>query len=93
MVNDIKKLKHPAEIVLKALFMGHAVKLGKDTYLMSDDNFVGVEEGENVRVYHDRDLAIGLNDFIKLCGDMPEEDVVGLAASVALTGRNGRRRR
>lgn len=86
-------LVHPVHTVLKALFQGHDVKLGNETYRMSGDDEVGVAEGENVRIYNDRDLAIGLNEFIKLCTKMPEQDLVGLRASVALTGLKRSQRR
>lgn len=82
--NPLRKVS-AVETVLRALFQGHTVKLGNSTYAATEDNEIGEVEGDNIRVFTDRDLAIGLNAFIKLCDTMSDADLVSLRADVALT--------
>lgn len=67
--------KHPSEIVLRALRHGLQVK-----------DMVMSEDGEVATVLQDGCVVIpwDINDFIKWCEKIPEEDIIAIAGSLAL---------
>jgi hypothetical protein len=78
---------------MKALLLGRTVKVGNN-YMCYDDEIhkVGyVLEGTGNAVYYaDGPL---LNEIIQKCEEMPDIDVVGIAADIALQEINAERNR
>ena len=84
-------LKHPFLIVMKAMLMGRPVKLGPNTFVCADDNSVGTTTDDgNVMCFKD---GPSINYLIKKAEEMPEEDLIGIAAGMALQEMHEEKRR
>jgi hypothetical protein len=85
-------MKHPFLIVMKALMIGKTVKLGNNTYGMSEDGMVGIvmEDKESLLCFKD---GPSVNWLIEAASKLPESEVICIAASIALTEINNDKRR
>lgn len=87
-------MKHPSLIVLNALLNGQSIKTNTGhTICMSEDNKLCYEMLVEQFPPNKKDVQTELklfqadwdfNGFIKFCEQIPEEDIVALAASNAL---------
>lgn len=78
---------------MKALMIGKTVKLGNNYYAMSEDDMVGiVDERFNGDLICFKD-GPSVNWMIEAAAKLPEEDIFGIAASIALTEINQDKRK
>ncbi len=78
---------------MKALLMGKQVKLGRNLYGCADDNSVGLVDSmsfDHVLTFPD---GPSINHLIKKSEEMPEADIIALAASMALQEINEEKRK
>lgn len=74
--------KHPFLIVMKAMLMGRPVQLGKNYFVCADNNQVGtVQDDGNVLCFRD---GPSVNYLIGKAEEMGEEELIGIAAGMAL---------
>lgn len=82
-------MKHPALVILKALLEGRRVEMNGHTYTKvdTDDGFrlaiVGHVIDEDKEVFLGCEMS--LNVFVEMCAKLPEEEVVGVVAQLAMT--------
>jgi hypothetical protein len=82
-------MKRNAEIVFRALMLGIPVKLGINTLELNEETgLIGAVIDKDVYIMPDGPMS--LNTFIKKCEELPETEIVGLAADCAMTAMKRR---
>lgn len=75
-------MKHPSLIVLKALLLGIKIKHNGDTICMSENNQIGIQlDYPSDQMYM---VDWSFNWFMMFCEKLPEQQIVELAAQIAL---------
>jgi len=72
--------KHPSEIILRGLRLGLEFNYEGQTYVMSDDNRVGIAYGENKAALIDWNL----NDFLMWTEKIPEQIIMEFLVNITL---------
>jgi hypothetical protein len=91
--------KNNAEIVLNALLEGYGVKLIKEyeELFMAEDYSIGIKcvpLDENSNPVPEKEgifpIDLTLKDFIKLCQELSDFEIIGLTSNIALNALKGK---
>ena len=76
--------------ILQYLYEGNTIKIDGYTYCMSENNEVGVMVYDENMISNEKMLLVdySLNDFIKICDKLSNEDIFILCANKVLQDHN-----
>jgi hypothetical protein len=81
-------MKHPAEILLRALLLGRDLQMGAFLYRLEDGHLYIVGRRISSRGEESEQLlgtSLTLDEFVRFAESMPEDEIMGVGMDNALT--------